>query len=52
MVGSSGSGFNLPDGKTFYQLFYQDRKTGRAVRGRGAVSGSGGWGGGEGLRWD
>ena len=42
MIRSSGSGFNHPDGKTFYHLFYQDRKTGR-----GEISGSGG-GGGEG----
>ena len=51
MIRSSGSGFNHPDGKTFYHLFYRDRKTGRAVRGReGDIRvremGGGGWGGG------
>ena len=53
MIRSSGSGFNHPDGKTFYHLFYRDRKTGRAVRGRGGdirVRGVGD--GGEGFRWD
>ena len=50
MIISSGSGFNHPDGKTFYHLFYRDRKTGRAVRGRGrGISGSGGWGWGGGF---
>ena len=52
MIRSSGSGFNHPDGKTFYHLFYRDRKTGRAVRGREGDIRVRGGGGGEGLTWD